>query len=91
MLQGLDRQQMTAVALLAEGVDRNQLIQTVDEGVVLSPSSRRAWIEIVSLAAFIMPTKVALLAEGVDRNLGGGFCQDDAPLSPSSRWAWIEI
>ena len=34
------------VALLAEGVDRNfQLIQPMHKGVV-SPSSRRAWIEI---------------------------------------------
>ena len=35
---------------------------------LLSPSSRRAWIEIVINKYMIDFTKVALLAEGVDRN-----------------------
>ena len=34
------------VALLAEGVDRNQLDRLECAGFVVSPSSRRAWIEI---------------------------------------------
>ena len=34
-----------------------------------SPSSRRAWIEIVSLGRCSRPLCVALLAEGVDRNV----------------------
>ena len=34
----------------------------------LSPSSRRAWIEIVIKLAFVVVKSVALLAEGVDRN-----------------------
>ena len=56
------------VALLAEGVDRNQLcyICTMDDET--SPSSRRAWIEIVPTAYPGIPWLVALLAEGVDRN-----------------------
>ena len=80
-----------AVALLAEGVDRNY------EGLPdctrrkRSPSSRRAWIEISALSGGAYTTHVALLAEGVDRNQQS----DDDPLqsvqSPSSRRAWIEM
>ena len=36
---------------------------------LLSPSSRRAWIEIFSHNIVMRVTKVALLAEGVDRNI----------------------
>ena len=35
---------------------------------MVSPSSRRAWIEISKLFVNILPLYVALLAEGVDRN-----------------------
>ena len=34
----------------------------------LSPSSRRAWIEIYTLHPLLLGALVALLAEGVDRN-----------------------
>ena len=34
-----------------------------------SPSSRRAWIEILVIAAVFAAISVALLTEGVDRNL----------------------
>ena len=56
-----------------------------------SPSSRRAWIEIVKFVSTLFSARVALLAEGVDRNLrdGAGVRGDGA--SPSSRRAWIEI
>ena len=37
------------VALLAEGVDRNKLVPTETPQKAASPSSRRAWIEIVYL------------------------------------------
>ena len=37
-----------AVALLAEGVDRNHSASTSQQPLVPSPSSRRAWIEILS-------------------------------------------
>ena len=39
------------VALLAEGVDRNCTVVVVRGKVCLSPSSRRAWIEIVRSSA----------------------------------------
>ena len=35
----------------------------------MSPSSRRAWIEIIKNGYAIDDDKVALLAEGVDRNI----------------------
>jgi len=40
-----------------------------------SPSSRRAWIEIIMAKVYADLIRVALLAEGVDRNLvwGGGI------------------
>ena len=37
---------------------------------LLSPSSRRAWIEIIICWVVVTPILVALLAEGVDRNTG---------------------
>ena len=56
------------VALLAEGVDRNKrdysLLTTMNE----SPSSRRAWIEMLGTVMDDGAVGVALLAEGVDRN-----------------------
>ena len=57
----------------------------------MSPSSRRAWIEIISMSfakAFFL---VALLAEGVDRNNHAKQWATRAKTSPSSRRAWIEI
>ena len=57
------------VALLAEGVDRNNHAWTSFVLDNMSPSSRRAWIEIVYLQPGIPNAgSVALLAEGVDRN-----------------------
>ena len=40
----------------------------IDNTSVRSPSSRRAWIEIIDQQAEIDSYLVALLAEGVDRN-----------------------
>ena len=57
-----------AVALLAEGVDRNFLGTVPRPDALKSPSSRRAWIEIVPSASRSPQSRVALLAEGVDRN-----------------------
>ena len=57
-----------AVALLAEGVDRNFIVQFRSLSSYVSPSSRRAWIEIVVPGALGAGVSVALLAEGVDRN-----------------------
>ena len=59
----------TTVALLAEGVGRNQHQHTHYDLAGGSPSSRRAWVEIL---VWKMPGRirlVALLAEGVGRNV----------------------
>ena len=56
------------VALLAEGVDRNISVSVCSIHAVLSPSSRRAWIEIEISVIVSLICQVALLAEGVDRN-----------------------
>ena len=57
-----------AVALLAEGVDRNALAFGHLPVRVRSSSSRRAWIEIPKRRKIWPSYRVALLAEGVDRN-----------------------
>ena len=59
---------LKAVALLAEGVDRNIGALMLCKPGVVSPSSRRAWIEIFRISLFRFFRVVALLAEGVDRN-----------------------
>ena len=56
------------VALLAEGVDRNDPYHCIFLPLRTSPSSRRAWIEIPSTSPPPTGGWVALLAEGVDRN-----------------------
>ena len=56
------------VALLTEGVDRNGSILKQQRCKRGSPSSRRAWIEIVSQFVPAVAAAVALLTEGVDRN-----------------------
>ena len=56
------------VALLAEGVDRNTTSTASTATMRSSPSSRRAWIEIVKPYSVRSWSAVALLAEGVDRN-----------------------
>ncbi len=56
------------VALLAEGVDRNPMEIKSFTKSPRSPSSRRAWIEILWLLLGLVVALVALLAEGVDRN-----------------------
>ena len=56
------------VALLAEGVDRNNQVPRLDITRSRSPSSRRAWIEILPFLCSKSILHVALLAEGVDRN-----------------------
>ena len=58
---------------------------------LLSPSSRRAWIEISVACSEARRSAVALLAEGVDRNKKGTTKTKLDETSPSSRRAWIEI
>ena len=51
------------------------MIQIIKEVTVdVSPSSRRAWIEMFSASTRAVSRFVALLAEGVDRNTLG-LCQ----------------
>ena len=57
-----------AVALLAEGVDRNYELKDYISPEGKSPSSRRAWIEMWTGPYDDDHHPVALLAEGVDRN-----------------------
>ena len=80
-----------SVALLAEGVDRNEVSCSCPDGVPASPSSRRAWIEIPKSACMPLWCLVALLAEGVDRNIKPSQVGGTEVMSPSSRRAWIEI
>ena len=75
LAEGVDRnrnqnvtQETLVVALLAEGVDRNSHASEPIVSVLVSPSSRRAWIEMMSASSCLMAARVALLAEGVDRN-----------------------
>ncbi len=58
---------------------------------LLSPSSRRAWIEIPSVASTAQYAFVALLTEGVDRNTSLADTVLGWFGSPSSRRAWIEM
>ena len=81
-----------AVALLAEGVDRNTVpYEAVKLGRRGSLSSRRAWIEIRDCLHCLRYSSVALLAEGVDRNLLQACKGFSIQRSLSSRRAWIEI
>ena len=57
-----------SVALLTEGVDRNYTANTKRLTAAMSPSSRRAWIEINATEQVNDMAYVALLTEGVDRN-----------------------
>ena len=79
------------VALLAEGVDRNTYYDPRLAALGESPSSRRAWIEIISQKTGSGKCLVALLAEGVDRNYADRKTSKEYQRSPSSRRAWIEI
>ena len=56
------------VALHPEGVDRNHTPETICCTPLQSPSTRRAWIEIVVTFPAYEDTSVALHPEGVDRN-----------------------
>ena len=79
------------VALLAEGVDRNNnapviFINVLDVALLAEGVDRNFW---KGASARFVP--VALLAEGVDRNIRPPPIHQVAQKSPSSRRAWIEI
>ena len=56
------------VALHPEGVDRNSRDVAEIVLVCVSPSTRRAWIEIQRARSTLISSTVALHPEGVDRN-----------------------
>ena len=63
-----------SVTLLAEGADRNYVSYYSASYASGSPSSRRAWIEMIcSCLRKAVTAQVALLAEGVDRNWPDGI------------------
>ena len=72
-------------------MDRNfeHIHQT--ESIQPSPSSQRAWIEIMDIKKLAELLGVALLAEGVDRNNNSPMNGRKSKESPSSQRAWIEI
>ena len=59
--------------------------------MIRSPSTRRAWIEILLLSLLPLSLLVALHPEGVDRNRCVFFIALKDLMSPSTRRAWIEI
>ena len=65
------------VALLAEGVGRNGSLDDDPAGIDVSPSSRRAWVEMVGVVGSPDEDDVALLAEGVGRNQKHRAAEDD--------------
>ena len=67
------------------------VVGLVVTALAASPSSRRAWIEIVCGQVLDNYNCVALLAEGVDRNAQNMRAVTACRWSPSSRRAWIEI
>ena len=78
LTEGVDRNSSTStligsskVALLTEGVDRNSAIRLIVSCLGMSPSSRRAWIEMMWNYLKSTSRHVALLTEGVDRNAVG--------------------
>ena len=98
LAEGVDRNSLcfavvcycAGVALLAEGVDRNKGRPPPIHQVAQSPSSRRAWIEMVARSqprtAPQSPSSRRAWIEMVARSQ-----PRTAPQSPSSRRAWIEI
>ena len=88
LAEGVDRnwkecgkKKMWLVALLAEGVDRNTPLRGAVGPCRASPSSRRAWIEILLATPIYCGFHVALLAEGVDRNLRNLRHKDFNPVA----------
>ena len=67
------RKAVAYVALLTEGVGRNIVARDAAVGGHLSPSSRRAWVEIGGQQAEPEGNFVALLTEGVGRNQNYGL------------------
>ena len=81
-----------AVALLAEGVDRNSIQNHLREGRNRSPSSRRAWIEIAQNDTKLPPRSSSPSSRRAWIEIScSPVTLIVAVRSPSSRRAWIEI
>ena len=80
-----------AVALLAEGVDRNYSLFSARAPVRVALLAEGVDRNASSNARPAEGEKVALLAEGVDRNVTFTVKNVPGAESPSSRRAWIEI
>ena len=79
------------VALLAEGVDRNWSRASKPPECKPSPSSRRAWIEIIAPKVFNPSAVMSPSSRRAWIEIGRPRCSGHSPTSPSSRRAWIEI
>ena len=80
------------VTLHTEGVDRNSRHHRRAKGSgLMSPSTRRVWIEIITLSTGLKNCLVTLHTEGVDRNTATGDIVANLFGSPSTRRVWIEI
>ena len=80
-----------AVALLAEGVDRNTTICCSPINGTCRPPRGGRGSKFVHRFIRFRGFGVALLAEGVDRNCLASSSARSTTASPSSRRAWIEI
>ena len=80
-----------AVALLAEGVDRNRPVQQEWQPAQVALLAEGVDRNSAAVVALHVLRVVALLAEGVDRNIQRNSSKAVRVKSPSSRRAWIEI
>ena len=80
-----------AVALLAEGVDRNKTRSWTDSKARLVALLAEGVDRNKTVVLAVLLVLVALLAEGVDRNHLVSTRYSEISLSPSSQRAWIEI
>ena len=79
------------VALLAEGVGRNAIWENVPGALSSSPSSRRAWVEIVSSLVLTILLRSPSSRRAWVEIYSWRPRNTDRRLSPSSRRAWVEI
>ena len=79
------------VALLAEGVDRNNSLSSLNTGAGVALLAEGVDRNVLTSLFVCVVCTVALLAEGVDRNSQCLRCFGKVLESPSSRRAWIEI
>ena len=81
----------SAVALLAEGVDRNSSCESLVGTGIQSPSSRRAWIEIHRLEVSRYKVDGSPSSRRAWIEIAMKKLEESGQMSPSSRRAWIEM